>query len=249
MFSRLALTTGVSPKPNSLIVLARATHTTPALKNEERDLVNFPRRKRPVNSPKVRMGFLPDEWFTAFYSKTGVTGPYMLGVGLATFLISKEIYVLEHEFYNGLSLAMVLTIMIKKLGPGIGASLDKEVAAVDASWSSLRDGNIVAYKDAIKAEEKSQVEAEGGKLIFPAKKENIDIQLETAYRERLVQVHSEVKKKLDYQLEITNVKNRVEQKHMVDWIVNSVKSSITPAQEAAAMKKCLADLKALAATA
>merc|ERR1712002_132506 len=203
MFSRLALTTGVSPKPNSLIVLARATHTTPALKNEERDLVNFPRRKRPVNSPKVRMGFLPDEWFTAFYSKTGVTGPYMLGVGLATFLISKEIYVLEHEFYNGLSLAMVLTIMIKKLGPGIGASLDKEVAAVDASWSSLRDGNIVAYKDAIKAEEKSQ-------------------------------------------LEITNVKNRVEQKHMVDWIVNSVKSSITPAQEAAAMKKCLADLKALA---
>merc|ERR1712002_329698 len=88
MFSRLALTTGVSPKPNSLIVLARATHTTPALKNEERDLVNFPRRKRPVNSPKVRMGFLPDEWFTAFYSKTGVTGPYMLGVGLATFLIS-----------------------------------------------------------------------------------------------------------------------------------------------------------------
>ena len=58
-----------------------------------------------------------------------------------------------------------------------------------------------------------------------------------------------MKKKLDYQLEITNVKNRVEQKHMVDWIVNSVKSSITPAQEAAAMKKCLADLKALAATA
>ena len=58
-----------------------------------------------------------------------------------------------------------------------------------------------------------------------------------------------MKKKLDYQLEITNVKNRVEQKHMVDWIVNSVKTSITPAQEAAAMKKCIADLKALAATA
>ena len=52
----------------------------------------------------------------------------MLGVGVATFLISKEIYVLEHEFYNGLSLAMVLTIMIKKLGPGIAAYLDKEVA-------------------------------------------------------------------------------------------------------------------------
>ena len=58
----------------------------------------------------------------------------------------------------------------------------------------MRDGNIASYNEAIKAEEKSQVEAEGGKLLFAAKKENIDLQLETAYRERLVQAHSEVSK-------------------------------------------------------
>ena len=36
---------------------------------------------------------------------------------------------------------------------------------------------------------------------------------------------------------------------MVDWIINSVKSSISAKQEAEALKKCVADLKGLAAAA
>merc|ERR1712038_50872 len=39
----------------------------------ERDHKNFPHTTRPVHHPDVRLGFIPDSWFTAFYDKTGVT--------------------------------------------------------------------------------------------------------------------------------------------------------------------------------
>ena len=70
---------------------------------------------------------LPEEWFTFFYNKTGVTGPYVFGAGLMTYLCSKEIYVMEHEYYNGLSLAVMVVFAVKKFGPSLAAYLDKEV--------------------------------------------------------------------------------------------------------------------------
>lgn len=65
--------------------------------------------------------------FEFFYEKTGVTGPYMFGTGLITYLCSKEIYVMEHEFYTGISLGIICLYATKKLGPHIAKYLDKEV--------------------------------------------------------------------------------------------------------------------------
>jgi F-type H+-transporting ATPase subunit b len=51
----------------------------------------------------------------------------MFGVGLTTYLCSKEIYVMEHEYYSGLSLAIMAVYAVKKLGPSIAAYCDKEI--------------------------------------------------------------------------------------------------------------------------
>jgi F-type H+-transporting ATPase subunit b len=48
-------------------------------------------------------------------------------LGLSAYLVSKEIFVLEHEFYTGISLFIMVVFAVKKLGPKLAAYLDKEI--------------------------------------------------------------------------------------------------------------------------
>uniref|UniRef100_A0A1A9WG23 ATP synthase subunit b n=1 Tax=Glossina brevipalpis TaxID=37001 RepID=A0A1A9WG23_9MUSC len=196
---------------------------------------------------KVRLGFLPDEWFQFFYNKTGVTGPYTFGVGLITYLCSKEIYVMEHEYYSGISLAIMAVIAVKKLGPPIAKWADFEIDRVEREWNEGRENELKALKESIDAEKQEQWRAEGALILMDAKKENIALQLEAAFRERVINVYNQVKHRLDYQVECRHIERRLSQKHMVNWIVNNVLSSITPQQEKDTLNKCIADLNALAA--
>lgn len=97
------------------------------------------RRQRPEHPGKVRLGFLPEEWFQFFYKKTGVTGPYTFGVGLITYLCSKEIYVMEHEYYSGLSLGIMAIVAVKKLGPLVAKWADGEIdVSIMEIWKPSR---------------------------------------------------------------------------------------------------------------
>jgi len=253
MLSRLALSR-LALLPMRSIVVRTTSNVPPGREilnvNEgpERDVKNFPRLKRPLLPGKVRLGFIPEEWFQLFYPKTGVTGPYLFGTGMMTYLYSKEILLMDHEFYVGVTIIAMTVYAVKAFGPGANKYLDDAADAEEAMLDKSRKNELDALQQAIKSEELAQWQADGQVTLFEAKKENVALQLEAEFRRRQVQVYNEVKRRLDYQLEQVNIQRRLQQKHMVNWIVNNVVKSISPQQEKDTLAKCIADLKGLAAT-
>ena len=82
MLSRLAMKTATTSTGRALrssngsgslvcAVLRKNAGTNAA--NSERDLVNFPKMKPIIDRPKVRLLMMPENWFTAFHSKTGAS--------------------------------------------------------------------------------------------------------------------------------------------------------------------------------
>lgn len=184
--------------------------------------------------------------FQFFYKKTGVSGPYVFGGSLFTYLASKEIYVMEHEYYAGLSFFALIIIFIKKFGPSIKEELDRQVDQEEADYEAGRNDQLQALAESIEFEKAEQWRSQGQLILHDAQKENIALQLEAIYRDRLAQVYSEVKRRLDYHVEIQAVERRVQQKHLVNWVSDKVLGSITADQDKATLDKCIADLGAMA---
>jgi len=216
----------------------------------ERDTKNFPLLKQPATAPPTRLGFIPATWFEAFYNKTGVLGPYVLGTGFITFLLSKEIWIVEHAFGEFLGYWLAVAFIVKKFGPKIKDSLDAQYKVyLQKKWYQPMANCKESGQKMIAEIEEEIKNQEGQKFMFEAKRENVDLQLEAIYRERLAQVHNAVKKRMDYQLEVENSRKLFEQTHMVNWIVASVLKSITPQQEKDSVARCIEDLKLLSAKA
>lgn len=195
---------------------------------------------------QVRLGFIPDEWFNFLHSKTGVSGPYLLMLGLANYVASKEILVMEHEYYSGLSIALVVFLITKNFGRQIGAALDRGVEAIQEDIQKSRDDEIAQHIVVLEAGKLAKTRAQAQEILMAAKKENISFQLEAAYRERLMFVYRKVRDCLQYHSKKQRAITRIQQKWMIQWILKSVHQSITPDFQRQALSSAIKDLAVLA---
>lgn len=216
----------------------------------ERDVVNFPRPTKYDWPPPVRFLFIPDSWFQAMYPKLGATGCYTLLFGTILFAVQKEHFLLTTPHWHHLKAVMIWLYIgyVTSLGKDLHWAQTKYDCEpvwnlVDDNWNDFKKW----HRDAVEHEKQAQFQAEGEKMIFVVKRDNIAMQLEAAYRERAMKVYNTVKRRLDYQVEVTNILERVQRRFMLEWVLNKVKEAITPEKEKEALKKCISDLQLLAA--
>uniref|UniRef100_A0A8C7JIX4 ATP synthase subunit b n=1 Tax=Oncorhynchus kisutch TaxID=8019 RepID=A0A8C7JIX4_ONCKI len=200
----------------------------------------------PEKGGKTRHGIIPEEIFQLLYPKTGVTGPYVLGAGLLTYILSKEIYIINHETFAAACMGTVIIYGVRKFGPDVAAFADKLNEEKVQKAQEVKDLAMTSLAQAVLDEKKEQWRAEGRQMLFDAKRNNVAMLLETNRRERVHMVTNEVKKRLDYQIALQTLHRRMEQEHMVNWVEKNVVTSITPQQEKTSIAKCITDLKVLA---
>ncbi|CAF1363560.1 unnamed protein product [Didymodactylos carnosus] len=214
----------------------------------ERDLVNFPPYRVKDVPSKVRWGFVPDSWFTFFYEKTGVTGPYIFLTGVLIHGFSKEWIVLWYDFNEYLALAVVAVVLMKKLGPFLAdfsSSVTKKETDIIVNGTQQQKALTGL---AISIYEQQIENAKSIDLVAEARKEILNMQLEIIYRERMKQMYDGVKRRLDYQIALQNARKDFERTNMINWITSEVRKAITQKQEQDMVKQCIEALKQMAST-
>ncbi|VEN48817.1 unnamed protein product [Callosobruchus maculatus] len=186
---------------------------------------------RPVRRAQpgeVLFACLPVEWWLYFVPKTGYTGLGTFLFTFGTYLLSKEKYVLEHNYYGGLSMAIVCWGAVTYVGPEVAKMLDKEVEDYEAGWSKSRKDKAKILDQQIEDEVFHQYQADGQLMLVAAKRENVALQLEDEFRKRQVQVHKEVLKRLNYHVAVSLVNKRIMHKNLVQWVQKEVLAALSP---------------------
>jgi F-type H+-transporting ATPase subunit b len=94
--------------------------------------------------------------------------------------------------------------------------------------------------------EESLTRAKSIGQLADARKDILNMSLETAYRERMKQMYDAVKRRLDYQVALQNARKDFERTNMINWITNEVKKAITQKQEQDTLQACLNQLRLIA---
>jgi len=204
--------------------------------------VPFAERNDPYNDVKE----YPKSVLDIYRDMAGTSAPTMLALAGSIAALSKELLILHPETTYYVSFGVVLLVLIKKVGPLYQEYSDKVRAETLAELEGERNERRVLIDD-----ELNQLQSNADLLsttdeLFAVFKDTRTMEAEAKYRTNLLEVETEVKNRLDYQVDLQNLKRKLEQQHMAQWLENAVVGSITPEQEQQTLLKCIEDIDALA---
>jgi len=185
--------------------------------------------------------------FVEYKQLAGSSAGPLFGAGLLTYLLSKEIYVVNDETMQFYVQAIVF-YHLYKMGSGPAAKyfekqtddqLEELYSTTRAKLSHLEQELVDAASVDKFLDDRPEYYA-----IMQNQKE---MAAEVTYRQRLQEVEAEFKKRLDYQVEMQNVQLAIEEKHVAAWIEKEVLKSISEESEEDTMQQCLTSLEQMAA--
>jgi len=181
-----------------------------------------------------------------YKDKAGDSASTMFTLGLASYLVSKEIFIINDEVLLILVMGGTGYQLAKAVGPTIGKMLDDRRSDILENMNRGKIAQITALESEIVEAKEGEEALEHRKEFFEIIKVNNEMRLEVEYRSRLQEVETEVKKRLDYQIDVQNLERSIEEEHISTWVENQVLASITSKQENDALAQCIKDLDELA---
>jgi len=216
----------------------------------ERDLVNFPFPQRHLYPSKMHFWLLPASWFQGINKVTGSSGPYALIFSLGAFIVNKEFLVWDLNMALLCCWLFYFYIIRNAWEPTVDQyfynimkdhhNKHKKVIADDLATVQNFKKIQAARKDALVTAKEN----------FPSiLKENMELQLEVAYRKNIQKIATELKRRVDYLKDTESVKSRLERNIYIHQIIDGVQRQLDNNENGikdAYLDYCIDQLKGLA---
>uniref|UniRef100_A0A915MK63 ATP synthase subunit b n=1 Tax=Meloidogyne javanica TaxID=6303 RepID=A0A915MK63_MELJA len=216
----------------------------------ERDLVNFPYPEMQMYPAKNRFILIPDSWCRAIEKVTGTSGPYMTIFTIAAFFVNKEIFCFDE---NGVPILYIFIPMYLFLKHCFGYKIEKNYYEWYKNQMNERKDFIKSeLKEAVDFRKFSKEQSDSFKATqenFPTiLRENLALQLESAYRKNAEYAWIELKRRLDYLKEVQETKERFAKEVYLKTITEGVRKMIEMNEgniREKYMDQCIENLKLL----
>merc|ERR1712168_749146 len=170
-------------------------------------------------SPYETKTYRESAWpFLAEYKKIAghSAEPAFIG-GLALYMTSQEMWSLDNGVIKCLEGALLYHIYRAAQAP-LKNWLAKEQKADLQKYIDYDQAQLVDSESKIAENAAVLRFLEARPEFFDIMQNQVELQAEVTYRKRLLEVETEIKKRLDYQLEMQNVQRSIEEKHIAAWV-------------------------------